>query len=202
MYEEIIPDMDIRAYAAERRLRFVRKDRSRLHRFIGKLCKVVGYDYMNRAWTTIGRTVAFPVWGPDIELEYDGAGIPICKGTIKVHGGGTAHATEADMISFLDFNESIFGHEAHHVEQHLRLWWLHEVLYFLGTPLPIIFAWYRAWCEVRPYAWQCAFFERDQVKTVNTIWKLYGFPWPKGWLAEWLANTIFELRLMPRRERK
>lgn len=170
----IRPGLDIHAYAKRHKVRFVRKDASWFMRLLGWLFKLVGYDFMARAWTTIGRTIYYPTGGPSRDpLPW------------------------TEWCSYLERHRGIVEHELHHVQQYRRLWHLHSLFYLFG-PLPVLLSFYRADAEIEPYAHECAFYGRDQEATVNTLWKVYGWPLPKSWLRERLARAVRVRRLLGR----
>lgn len=168
----IEPGIDIAALAAEHGVKFIRKDESRLHRFLGWLFMLVGYDYMNRAWTTIGKTIAYPVTGPQsypVKLE-----------------------RLTNNEAYLERHRGIIEHEFIHILQRKRWWLLHDLGYLL-FPLPVFCAWYRAEAELQAYAHECAFYGRDQAEVVETLWKVYAWPMPRTWMRRRLKVLVERL---------
>jgi len=178
----IQPGTDIAAWAAEHRVKFIRKDHSWLHRLIGWfMLTFFKYDYMRRAWTTIGRTIAYPVTGPPSVAGWDATDLISPEG--------------AELLQpYLEEHRRTIEHEFHHVQQYEALWHLHSLLYLM-FPLPVFFAWYRVRCELLPYAHECAFYGRDQDEVVQTLFAVYGWPYPKAWMRTWLAKEVTFLKV-------
>jgi hypothetical protein len=181
----ITPGLDLAAFCREHRVRFVRKDHSRLMRFLSWLFGLVGYDFMRRAWTTVGRTVYYPV---------------------------TIYAKDPERLGHLPVSLSehrpIIEHEFYHVLQYERLWHLHSLLY-LVFPLPVGLAWYRWRCERVAYLHKLRHYmatgpmdgpvdavqderarqrrvETDRV--VNKLWRVYGWCWPRWAMRRWFGR--------------
>jgi len=198
------PGMDLSAYCRKHRVRFVRKDRSLLMRAIAWLLGLFGYDFLRRAWTTVGRTVYYPTTGPSAVGWW----------TVGNERTGVfAHAMRTrEFTAYLEQHRQFVEHELHHVEQFRRLWHLHSLLYLLGLPLPLGFAWYRWRCERVAYLHQIRHYvprgfvdngdllcpdvrEFDKrpaaaEQAVNTLWRVYGFCWPRAWMRRWFTKQL------------
>lgn len=153
----IIPGMDLSAFARDHRVRFVRKDASRLMRFLGWLLGLFGSKrFMDRAWTTIGRTVYYPTGGPEHAWWH--------PPSIEVYAALMAVLRKVGMpepgwAGYAETNRPIIEHEYHHVIQFERLWHLHSLLY-LVFPLPVLLSWYRWRCERVAYLHQLRHYAR------------------------------------------
>ena len=158
------PGLDIAAYCRINRVRFVRKDASRFMRFLGWLLGLFGTtSFMRYAWTTIGRTIYVPTEA-DLTL-----------------------GVNADGVGFGDRYRSSLEHEIYHVEQYLRLWHLHSVLYLL-FPVPFFLAWYRWWAERWAFLHQIRHYNLSIDLVVSTLWGIYGWPWPRTWMKRWFER--------------
>lgn len=234
----ITPGLDLAAFARKHRVRFVRKDASRLMRFLGWLLGLFGYKrFLSHAWTTIGRTVYYPTTGP--------------RETWDVWYGPRRHPGEVvdAWNDYLSAHRSTVEHEFHHVIQFERLWHLHSLLYLL-FPLPVGLAWYRWWAERGAYLHMLRHYGRvpreqafvctdstdgaavwtaipmgvaedkrvvigaalppdaDESMGVGTVWisqyvevlsvddvvntlhRVYAWPWPKAWMRRWLERRL------------
>lgn len=234
----ITPGLDLAAFARENRVRFVRKDRSRFMRVLGWLFGLVGYDFMRRAWTTIGRTVYYPTGGPDASLRF------FVRDWIEYNAWRNVpepFPMPEDVLEYLAKHRSTVEHELHHVLQFKRLWHLHSLLYLLGVPLPVGLAWYRWRCErvaylhvlrhygtpppeavlvveggkidegvlgrIKAELTRCKRTAGEPLiqklgsvvdpiqdmrvnETVNTLWRVYGWPWPRRWMRRWLWKEL------------
>jgi hypothetical protein len=191
---EIQPGLDLAAFAREHRVRFVRKDRSGLMRFIGWLLGIFGYSrFMASAWTTVGRTVYFPTGN---------------KWFASVSGGPqevlecAAEVLQLDAYKeYLEVNRPTVEHEFHHILQFARLWHLHSLLYLLGLPLPFGLAWYRWRCERVAYLHQIRHYallpgatamhwEAEVEHVVGVLWRVYGRCWPRSWMRRWFLKQL------------
>jgi hypothetical protein len=189
---QVTAGMDIEACAAYHRVRFVRKDRWWLTRLLGWFFRLVGYDFMGRAWTTIGRTVAYPVDGPDADLRFLGPDV------IRFRASAPLDAllpAPPDVVFYLERLRRSVEHEFHHVLQFERLWHVHSLLYLLGAPLPFLLAWYRWRAEREAYLHEILHYGRDIEATVQVLWRLYGWCWPRSWMRAWFRDHIFAERL-------
>jgi len=162
----ITPGLDIAAYCQQHRVKFVRKDRSCMMRFFGWMFGLFGFDFMRTAWTTIGRTVYFPISGPRREWI---AILPSIRPTIE--------------------------HELIHVEQYRKLWHMHSLLYVIGFPLPFLFAWYRWRSEREAYLHQIRHYGYSVTAVVDTLWYTYGWCWPRSRMLRWFYQ-MSEFRKM------
>lgn len=171
---------DLVQWAADNGVRFVRKDHSALHRLIGWFLMLFGYDYMRRAWTTIGRTIAYPVTGPWVKVEWESTM------DMALDAG---RYLNVDLPAYLAKHPVTVRHEIEHVKQFKRLWHLHSLLYLFG-PLPLLLNPYRAWAELIAYAPGVASGDRDGEQVVQTLWKVYFFPLPRWVMRRWLARMV------------
>jgi hypothetical protein len=160
--DTIVPGMDIEAFAKRHGVKFVRKDKSRLMRLLGWLFGLFGYDFMEKAWTTIGRTVYYPI-------SLTPTPLPVHR---KVPYRGALE------------------HELHHVLQFKKLWHLYSLLYLLGVPFPFFLAWFRWKCEREPYLYQIKYYGLRIDRVVDRLWKVYGFCWPKRWMKRYFWRAI------------
>jgi hypothetical protein len=186
----IKPGLDLEAWAAKHRVRFVRKDQSRLMRAIAW---VLGSWFLLRAWTTIGRTVYYPAPEPPprrgLFLGALYAGDLAARRTV-FSPGDNEHSGWDGTWSRAARHRSVLEHEYHHIRQFERLWHLHSVLYLLGVPLPFLLAWYRWWAERGPYLHQMRYYGRDVERTVQTLWRVYGWCWPRRWMRRWFEKEL------------
>ncbi len=170
----ITPSMDLAAFAREHGVRFVRKDRWWLTRWINRMLFWIPFD--TGFWTTIGRTVAYPVTGPDLGLwqNFLDPGTP--------------------LDSYLRDHRSVVEHEFHHCLQHER-WGLAYSVSYLLLPLPVGLAWFRWLWERQPYTFQLRHYgdpERPAIdRVVDTLWSAY-LCWPKAWMRRWFQRELLE----------
>ncbi len=174
--------VDIYDFARRHGVRFIRKDRSWLMRL---LAVVLPAAFMTRFWTTVGRRIYYPATGPD--------------------PAGWEHVSAFRLqinrwTDYLEKHRGVVEHEFYHVLQFERLWHLHS-LFYLVFPLPFGLSWYRWRCERVAYLHQirhytlspeatkaCCYAEVHRV--VSTIWKSYGWCWPRSWMWNWFLREL------------
>jgi hypothetical protein len=147
--------MDLLAYSIEHGLTFRRKDRSRLMRAIGLLLGLLGVDFMRSFWTTVGRTVHFPVSGPDIGARYH----PKVRPRVTGPGGGKVASMDEAMDLELPLPVGLAW---------FRWYWergpyLYQIIHY-GRPVePVVGVLWRAYlCWPRP--WMRRWFQAAQLE--------------------------------------
>lgn len=136
------------------------KRESKLMRVIGFIWKRFNTDF----WTTInGRTI----WAPN----------------------------DADLTRLEDY-ALIIQHELVHIGQ-FRRWPIIGQLAFLLLPVPFFFAWFRWAMERRAYMVQLEAHgapfgsgEYELERVVNTLWRNYGWCWPRPWMRRWFRREL------------
>lgn len=217
---KVEPGLNIAAFARQHRVRFVRKDRSRLMRFLGWLLGLFGYKrFMEHAWTTIGRTVYYSVTGPG-RVDWPGDTYSLDGKNVQ-DAEVFASVTWSGWADYADRHRPTVEHEFHHILQFERLWHLHSLLY-LVFPLPVGLAWYRWRCERVAYLHQIKYYAQEEVgwgcdaarrverlmkerglqlnekafppivirRYVNTLWRVYGWCWPRAWMRRWFLKKL------------
>jgi hypothetical protein len=96
--------------------------------------------------------------------------------------------THVDLDN-LDAYESPIRHELVHVQQIFNWWVLFHIAYLL-LPVPVLFAWGRWYFERSAYLVQIREFGRDPDEVVETLWRVYLWPWPRPWMRAWFAKQL------------
>ena len=136
-----------------------------LMRAIGWLLGLFGIDFMGRFWTTISPGV---IWAP-----------------------------VGANLSRLDVYATTIRHELVHREQMLRWkrwgWWLGVFLWqvsYLLFPVPFFFAYFRWRCEREAYLVNLSEGRATVDGVVQTLWRNYGFCWPKSLMRKWFEREL------------
>jgi hypothetical protein len=139
-------------------VRIVRKDKSWVMRTLGAVFKLFGYDFMARAWTTIGpKTIYAPTWVPE------------------------------DINTREDLTQWQIGllHELVHIKQARKYPVIWQFTY-LFVFFPVLLAWFRWRWEREAYLTvNINKFGQNSDEIADTIWRVYLFPWPKGAMKKW-----------------
>ena len=141
-------------------VRVRRKSESRLMRLIGFFWPA----FMLRFWTTMsGRTI----WAAD----------------------------DADLMRLEDY-ELVIRHELVHVGQ-FRRWPVVGQIAYLLLPVPFLLAWFRWAMERRAYMVQLRAADAPYGSgeyvlqhVVNTLWRNYGWCWPRSWMRRWFLREL------------
>lgn len=103
--------------------------------------------------------------------------------------GRTIYApTHVDIAGPLHPYATTIAHELVHVAQWRRFWaflWLGYIL----LPLPVLFAWCRWAAEREAYLVDIRA-GRSVDDVVNTLWRSYGWPWPKPLMRRWFVKEL------------
>lgn len=172
-YDEITPGMDLVAFARRHRVRFARKDRSRLMRAIGWLLGLFGVDFMDGFWTTVNRTIYLPTSAPLPDPQ-----------AWPTRGASENARLDVRLLAYLERNRSVVEHEFHHVLQWERWLVLYSLSYLL-LPVPVLFAWCRWYWERGPNLYQIQNYGKDVDRAVEVLWRAYAMPWPRCWMRRW-----------------
>jgi len=165
--------LNIGEYAYRHDIRFVRKDKGPW--WMRALCKIMGKTFRERFWTTIGKTMYYPT-NVEPETAVLGLECSVARATfnMRLKNEGWRHVIE---------------HELYHVEQYRRFWHFYSLLYLL-VPLPILFAYFRWRFERVAYLHQIKHYGRSVEVTVDLLWRVYGWCWPKPLMRRWFNKEL------------
>jgi|SRR3989339_246169 len=87
----------------------------------------------------------------------------------------------------------VVEHELIHVEQ-WKKWWILFSISYLFLPIPFGLAWCR-WRWEREAYLKAQLSQADDIESqldylVQTLWKGYGWPWPKKWMKNWFLREL------------
>uniref|UniRef100_A0A6M3KYG0 Uncharacterized protein n=2 Tax=viral metagenome TaxID=1070528 RepID=A0A6M3KYG0_9ZZZZ len=156
----------IREYLNDRPVVVRSKRDSLLMRALGWVFNLVGYDFMRRAWTTIGsRTIYAPTTVPQAKIDD--------------YNNGWTHS--------LNGHPRPLEHEMIHTRQAKRYPIIWQVSYLL-LPVPVLFAWFRWRWEREAYLNDITKYGRDVDEVVDVMWSIYGWCWPKPLMRRWFKR--------------
>lgn len=160
-------DDSIRVILQRERVQVVNKRNSRLMRFLGWLFALVNYDFMGRAWTTVSHK---RIYAP-VRVDVDG--------DLEPHRSSLEH----ELVHIRQFRWISFPLLAF-------LWRIIFRIGYVFAPVPVLFAAWRWFAERPAYLLQIERHGREVDEVVDTLWRVYAFPWPKEWMRAWFNKRI------------
>ncbi len=197
------PGIDIAKFTKDHGVRFIRKDKWWVTRWIAKLLFFVP-GFMTDFWTTIGRTVAYPESGPDCDdgdaLWVAAGGANIAAATLRLGAPKAGERAQriVELAEYLEGHRSVVEHEFHHVIDFERWGVLFAVSYLL-LPVPFVFAWFRWRWEREAFLYQIVHYGRHiddwtdadgnkRLGVVSVLWSSY-LCWPRAWMRAWFRKA-------------
>lgn len=110
------------------------------------------------------------------------------RGSWTTISGRTIWAPVTAALDKLGVYETIIRHELVHIQQARRLPVLWQLSYLL-LPLPIGLAWWRWRWEREAYLVDIRA-GREIEEVVDTLWRRYGWPWPRAWMRRWFWRRV------------
>lgn len=185
---------------------FVKKSQSRLMRFYAWLVKPVVPGFAERFWTTVGHTIYVPTQH-DNDPSWGNSDWMIKHAETIDHE--SIHINQTERWGFIGHGLMTIGPAPFLIGiaallALLRLafdfssWWVYGTLLFALAlaPLSLGFAWGRWRCEREAYLPSVrAAARRSRVERaeriefiVNTLWRNYGWAWPRAWMRAWFEK--------------
>jgi len=181
---DLAPDVDLKAYAVGRGIRFRDKRLSAPMRAVAWVLGLFGNRrFLTHQWTTMTpRRVFYPDALHDPRADWK----PIDLDR-EVHGVGRLHP--ADLKGVLERHRPTLLHEFQHAADARRWPVLFQASYVFG-PLPILGPSARVRWEARGYAWQIRLGRLSVDDVVGLIWSVYLWPLPKRWIRRIVEREV------------